>query len=486
MGLAEQVASEEASREAAPFPWLLFAALGLALIAIAPDASTNPFDGPMIVAERMLRGASDLPPEFGWMETFRHRGKTYLAYPPMVTFILVPYAALGGAALGQTVANSLLIFGSAILLYLLMRNTPGLERLAAVGALVWVVGTPLLYSAHFGTVWMLMHSEGNFFLLLALYLAAVRRSFFWAGCAFMVASLTRYAILFSAPAFVVLAVDGRLAREQRGAALRDLLRFALGAAILAAGTLLYNWWLFDAPLKSPYVTSWRQKSGHWVRADKSLGATVFAIGSFRPSNVPQNVAFYLTARPVRVPWFPYVRFSGGGEAIWLLSPFFLGLLLPRLRLRATRWLVAGALPMLLFYLLYSYQGYVQYGSRYLSDVFPFLVPLALSAFARASVWWRRALVVLVALSIAANAYGVWVVSTFGIGLPRSWTQRPAERSGTNAPAARSWKKPPTTRSWKKPPAARAPKKPAAAPRAAPAKPRSAPPPAAAASARATR
>ncbi|MEW6268167.1 MAG: hypothetical protein AB1689_02575 [Thermodesulfobacteriota bacterium] len=429
MSLAEQVAPEERSGdepgEAARFPWPLFAVLGAVLLFVTPDASSNPFNGPMLVAERILRGEADLPPGIGWMETFSHRDKSYLAYPPMATFILVPYAALGGAALGQTVANSLLILGSAVLLYLLMRRIPRLDRLAPVGAFVWVVGTPLLYSAHYGTVWMLMHSEGNFFLLLALYLAVSRRSFFWAGFAFMVASLTRHAILFSAPAFLLLALDGRSARGRRGEAVRALLRFALGAAVPAAGVLLYNWWLFDDPIKSPYVTSWRQHSGRWLRADKSIGASVFSLGSFRARNVTRNLAFYLTAHPVGVPWFPYVRFTGGGEAIWLLSPFFVGLLLPNLRIRTVRWLLAGALPMLLFYLLFGYQGYLQFGARYLSDVFPFLVPIALSAFTRPAVLWRRVLAVLIAASVAFNAYGVFVVSTYGHGLPRAWAT-PAE------------------------------------------------------------
>lgn len=403
------------------FPWPLFVALAIVLLCLTPAPSTNPFDGPMIVAQRMLHGDADLRAGLTWMEAFNFQGRRYLAYPPMVTFILVPYAALGGGALGQTAANSLLIFGSALLLHALLRRTPGLERHAAIGAAVWVLATPLLYSAHVGNVWLLMHSEGNFFLLLALYLVAVRRSFFWAGLAFMVASLTRHAILFSAPAFAVLAFQQRRGTEEDlRAVVRDLLRFALGASIPAALVLTYNWWIFDDPLKNPYVAAWRQKSGGWLRANKSIARTTFGSSSFALESVWRNATFYLTARPVFVPWFPYVRFTGAGESIWLLSPFFLGVFAANLRIALVRALLAGAIPMLFFYLLYSYQGYVQYGSRYLSDLFPFLVPIALSALARPSTRWRPLLLALVAVSIAFNAYGTWIVSTCGLGPPKVW------------------------------------------------------------------
>jgi hypothetical protein len=424
MSLAVDVASGEESR-AGSFPWRLFVLLALVLVAVTPGAASNPFNGPMVVAERLLAGEASLPPGLTWMEGFNYAGKRYLAYPPMATFILVPYAALGGGVLGQGVANSLLIFGSAILLYLLLRRIPGLDRLAPVGAFVWVVGTPLLYSAHYGNVWLLMHSEGQFFLLLALYLAVTRKSFFWAGFAFMVASLTRYAIVFSAPAFVLLAFDQRFARGRRGEAVRDLALFAAGAAIPTAIVLLYNWWVFADPLKNPYVASWRQKGVRWLQANRSVAASTFSLGSFRLSHVGRNLWFYLTAQPMRVPWFPYVRFTGGGEAIWLLSPFFLGIVVANLRIRMVRCFLAGALPMFAFYLLYSYQGYLQFGSRYLSDILPFLVPIALSGFTRASVVWRRVLAVLVVASVAFNAYGVWVVSTYGHGIPKPLVQKPA-------------------------------------------------------------
>lgn len=50
-----------------------------------------------------------MPEGITWMEFFTYEDRKYIGYPPMASLILVPYAAVGGAALGQTVFNSGLI-----------------------------------------------------------------------------------------------------------------------------------------------------------------------------------------------------------------------------------------------------------------------------------------------------------------------------------------------------------------------------------------
>jgi hypothetical protein len=78
--------------------------------------------------------------------------------------------------------------------------------------------------------------------------------------------------------------------------------------------------------------------------------------------------------------------------------------------------VAAFLPsviaMTAFYLVYFGTGYAQFGARYMQDLYPLLVPLALSAFSRPGRRWRVALLVLLAYSIAMDAYGVWVKINF--------------------------------------------------------------------------
>jgi len=127
----------------------------------------------------------------------------------------------------------------------------------------------------------------------------------------------------------------------------------------------------------------------------------------------RNAEFYLTAHPKLRPAFPWLRFDGGGESLLLMSPFLAGAFLPNLRLRFVRCALPGLVAMLFFYLMFSYQGYLQFGSRYLSDLFPLLVPVALSAYARGAPRPGPLPIALVAIAIAMNGYGVWVVSRYG-------------------------------------------------------------------------
>jgi hypothetical protein len=74
--------------------------------------------------------------------------------------------------------------------------------------------------------------------------------------------------------------------------------------------------------------------------------------------------------------------------------------------------VPGAIAMFVFYLFYSWQGYAQFGSRYMQDLYPFLVPIAFSAFARPVRGLRALLLVLVAASIAINLFGLFCATQY--------------------------------------------------------------------------
>lgn len=366
----------------------MFAGLAAILVGITPDKDRNPFNGPMLVADRILEGRADLPPNIGWMESFHHEDRKYLAYPPMASLVMVPYALAGGSTLGQTAFNSGLIFATAFLLFLIFSGIPDLRPLRLLAPTLYVVGTPVLYSAGLGDVWLLMHSEGNFFLALAILLSVVRRNFFLAGVAYMIAGQVRYAILFAAPAFLLLAL---LQAHGRNRALRDVLAFGLGClppALLIAG---YNLVLFGDPFFLSYTATWAE----W--GQKPL--------EFSVAHAWRNFVFYTSSLPVFSPEAPYLRFPSGGQTLLVMSPFLWGALLARWRLPVVRAAGLGVTLMFSFYLCYSYQGSTQFGSRYMIDLFPLLFPLALSAFTRPGRAWYPLLALLAGVAIALNAYG---------------------------------------------------------------------------------
>lgn len=89
-------------------PIAVFILLATALSLTTPlNSGDNP---PMLLAKELLMGKPYLPEKVSWIEMLEWEGHHYIAYPPMVTFLVIPYILLhlGGAPL-----NSILIFSSA-------------------------------------------------------------------------------------------------------------------------------------------------------------------------------------------------------------------------------------------------------------------------------------------------------------------------------------------------------------------------------------
>jgi hypothetical protein len=384
-------------------PWIGFAVLAAVLLVLTP--ANNGYDGPLRLASALLHGRTHLSEFIPWIEMFRHDGRDYVAYPPMVSFVLVPYAWVTRGALGQPLANTLLILGSAFLLHRLFRALEGMSSLAPFAVVAYALATPNLYSAHNGNVWLLMHSEGNFFLLLALVLVVRPRRVpsgqtlpMWrlvlAGLSFMTAVQTRHVLALAAPVFGLLFLILAPRFKKLPDTIRAGLWFSLGVVPPLVVALVFQWWTLGDPWMSPYQAGWRE----W-----GLQGPQFA---FR--YLDQNLPVYTWAHPTVLPEFPYLRFDLSGQSIFVMSPFFLGLFALGGRLPWVAAFLPSVVAMTAFYLVYFGSGYAQFGARYMQDLYPLLIPLALSAFARPGRGWRVALVVLLVYSILLNAYGVWV------------------------------------------------------------------------------
>ena len=371
----------------------LFAVLALALFVVTPANSV--YDGPLRLARELAQGRTYLPEFYPWIEMYRHDGRDYLAYPPMVSMLLVPWVIVTGGMGGQPPFNSLLIFGSAILLFRMMRRLDGMRALAPYAAAAYVLGTPILYSAYAGNTWLLMHSEGNFFLLLALMLALARERWFLAGLSFMTAVQTRYVLALAGPVFALLLISRAIRQRSFGVLLRGGTAFGLGMIPPLALALGFEWWTLGDALMSPYMAGWNQ----WGLRGPQFGL------QYLPTNWP--VYTYLYPEPLSD--FPWLRFDAAGQSPFVMSPFFLGVFLLDLRRRFVRMLVPSLVAMQCFYLVYFGSGYAQYGARYAQDFYPLLLPVALSAFARPGRGWRIALRVLLAWAVALNVYGVYVM-----------------------------------------------------------------------------
>lgn len=370
----------------------LFGLIAGLLLWITPP--NNAYDGPLRFATELSRGNTHLPEFVTWLEMFRHDGRDYLAYPPMVSFVLIPYVLLTGGVWGQAVANTLFILGSALALFFIMRNLPGVESLAWRAVVAYTIGSPMLYSSSAGDVWLLMHSEGNFFLFVALFFVIVRRHILVAGFFFMVAMQCRYSVALASLTFGILFLQMGPPGKRFASAFRTGLWFTAGAVPALAAVLLFQWYTLGDPLMSPYSAGWRE----W-----GLKGPQFSLRYFW-----NNLPVYTYATPTFLSEFPWMRFDASGQSVFFMSPFFLGVFLADIRRRWVWAFLPTVVATFAFYLVYFGSGFAQFGARYLQDVYPIFLPVALSAFGRSGRGWRIVLDVLLVYSVLMNGYGVFV------------------------------------------------------------------------------
>lgn len=370
-------------------------AAGLLAILLPITPSETAHDAAIRLAAAMLHGHVSLPERISSLEMFKFGDRFYFPYPPMTSMVLVPWLAITFGHGTQALANTLLVVASAVLLHGLLRSLPGMRSWAVYGAIAYALCTPILYSVGIGNVWLLMHSEANFFLLLALWLGFARGAIAWAGLALMTGAQCRYSVIFAGLAFALHFLHESPSVGRFAETARKLVRFCLPMVLPLAATLVFQWRAFGNPLQTAYTLSWQEWGPH---------GPDFALHYFW-----NNFRTYLFLLPDFLTSFPWVRFSPYGQSIWWMSPFFLGFWMARLELRWVREFLPSILLMALFYCFYWWSGFAQYGTRYVQDAYPLLLPVALSAFTREGEGWARALRWLLAIALMFNVYGAWVM-----------------------------------------------------------------------------
>ncbi len=372
-----------------------------------------------------------------------------IPFPPLPAIVLLPLVAIFGLAANAALVAAL--FG-AINVGLCWRLALGVtpQRGAAVLATTfYAFGTVAWYAAMLGSTWFLAHVLASTFLFLAiraaldaerreqvsgrvrLVLGTVEPRQFLAGLLLGVAALARLPVIFGAPFFVFAGAGGTLFRRAFSA--------GLGAVIPVALLLLYNLagtgHLFHPAYEYLYETEYSPRPeliryGEWAIED--------------PRYVPQNAALMLAWPPMTPatsadicsdrsdPDFrplpeglgllfdrdcPLVRPDPLGMSLLLTSPaLLLGVpgLLAMWRSERRRWAVGVGLAVsaiALLNLMHFSQGWVQFGYRFSNDFAPFaMIPVAVGI---ALYGVRPLTVLLVALSVLINAWGVYWGVTLG-------------------------------------------------------------------------
>jgi hypothetical protein len=324
-------------------------------------------------------------------------GEMHSPFAPTPAILLLPFVAWRGTDLNMNFFSMAVAGLNAALCWLLLVRVGVGPRRAALGTLVFAFGTVNWFTAIIGTTWFLSHLCVELFLLLALIEVFGKGRAALVGLLFGFAVLSRVNVVTSAPALLLLLVDRHATRESwvrfiDGAAFKRAILFGIGIAVPAALELWLNHTRFGSPFDTGYgkaaemylagaPRSWYA----WEYLPKHLYVSIFKGWEYQET-------------------FPYLKPSPEGLSILLTSPVLLYAFAAPWRESTVKllWLAVGLIAAALF--PYFYQGWVQFGYRYVLDALPYLIVLVALGMAGR----RRAGVITVTeLSMLANALGVY-------------------------------------------------------------------------------
>ncbi|WP_394795302.1 hypothetical protein [Armatimonas sp.] len=356
------------------------------------------FNGPYHLAKQLLKGEVAFSERTPYWEMYEREGKFYLCYAPLASAVLAPFVFLSGGHLTQPVLNTVFLLFSGIALWCFLQRLRPCRSRATLATAAYLLATPLFYSATQGSVWFLLHSEGLLFSMAAMAFLVHRRWFAFGWC-FACACGCRNALLFTLP-FTLMAL------WPRGFPKGRLRRFAFRGALALLGAL--------APLTLGLVLQWSMTGSLFITGYSLAYAEWKQLPVYQTVFFQDNLSFYFWRFPELRPAAPWLHFGPGGQSAWVISPFLLLALAAPLKAPRTRMLVVAALCGFVPYLFFRWNGFAQYGSRYTTDLFPFLVPLSLLGAARHKILGHLWLgLVTVAFLITALAF--WEIKRGTLG-----------------------------------------------------------------------
>ena len=331
--------------------------------------------------------------EFAWYD-----GRPYVYFDPFPAVFLIPFAQIGGLEINLAHVSIGVGAANVGLMRLLLGQLGVARSNANLSSLLLAFGTVHFFAAEFGNTWLLAHLLACTGLTLAFLETTGRANAFLAGLFCAIAATSRSPSLLGAPVFLFL-----LWRREKS--FRVIFEFGLPFAMAGALLAAYNIARFGDPLDNGYIA-----------ANQALLAPEF--GSFSWRYLGQNLRHYFLLFPSVDATWPYLRITDHGLGLLATTPVVLLVLRRGWSLRAPeaaiigRSALAGSALIFSLYLVYFWDGWRQFGSRYTLDFTPLLiVALALRNDPRPGIrTWVWPLGVLICCAI--NLWGIWYWQTF--------------------------------------------------------------------------
>jgi hypothetical protein len=375
-------------------PAYLAGIAALLVTALVSHLRSTPYNNFVLLAAAFLHGHAWIDWPGPYIDALAYAGRHYIIEAPMPAILLLPFAAIFGTSVNQTVL-SVALAGVAVGAAWELGERFGLSP----GKNAWIcafllAGTDLLWCAMLGDVWFIAHVSAVAFTMLALAeLAGERRPWLvalLAACAFE----SRFSLVLALPVYAYLCA--RDPEKSFGLSSRWPAMLATFAAVLVPVGILwafYNHARWGTWSDIGYVA--------WYHQDEAG----FPTGSpFRWSYLPYELTSFFQQGATRLPDFPYLRPEYSGVALTWTSP---ALVLAFLARSPARWVVSlwiaallAAIPNFLYYV----NGFAQFGMRHALDFEPFLVGLMMLGVRDRFPRWGY---LLVAYSVAVGFWGCW-------------------------------------------------------------------------------
>jgi hypothetical protein len=357
-----------------------------------PPPGQNHF---VYLADAFLHGRLGLSGEgTGLAEIVNFNNNFYVVYPPMPAVLLVPFVAVFGIGVDQSLMSIFLAAIGIALTWIMLRKT------VVVGSkLLWLValfgfGTCFWFISSVGSSWYIEHVSAILFLTSAIILALYKKNNFLIGLLLGFSALSRLPTVLAFPFFILLMYDKDRSWKPQ---LKQIILFFIGLAIPIGLNALYNLARYGTPLDVGYFMI------PGIQQDP-----FYQMGIFNLSYIPRHVYAILFQAPILLDSFPYFKPSWMGLGLFFTTPAFIYIFKgPWTSLSKKAALaVICILPILI---THGTVGFTQFGYRFSLDFTPFLMLLTAKGMQTKLTWSEKTLII---ISILVNLWGVVSIIKF--------------------------------------------------------------------------
>jgi hypothetical protein len=332
----------------------------------------------------------------------------YVVYPPLPAVLMVPFVAIFGLDLNQTLFGIFFAAATVPLAYLVARSVLAKTKQGDAtrkSTYVWFAvlfgfGTIFWYLSSLGSVWLIAQVIATFFMLLALYECLNKNRplliGLLVGAAFWCRLPTALCIFF----FVGLAISQQQTPgllNKLKSSLPYLLKLAAGMAVFVVLEFIYNFVRYGTIFPV----------GYWM-IPGILDEPWFSHGHFSALYITDNLKPFLLGLPMLTSVAPYVQFPMSGIAIWVTTPAFIFALKSKIKDPLTwwSWLAVFCIAAVIFTNAATGWGF---GYRYAVDFYPFLFLLTVRGMGGNLKWYHKVIII---IGVIVNLIGVVAINKF--------------------------------------------------------------------------